>query len=347
MTGALASLVLALQSSSAPPATADPDRDGDRDGLSDFQEQHKYFTDPRKADSDGDGIPDGDWDERREYAYSVRTIVQVLPPVTPDVLCDDYQDARILESRPDYVELEVVHYPLNTVADAIVGDPEWRKHVAARKELKPFLEPGLTANWNSKMRDELVAALGKDGIDVARLDDKQLVEQASKWLFQTTKFVDGFTTYCSTFDGKGDAKGKARVLPGSRRRPSAARTRRGSRSRSSGSGSSSRRHVEEQGARQLHVGAILRRRLPARARHPDAHRPLHAAGRRLRRARGRLAEDEAHPSGRPEDGAARHRAAREELGEPHLQRGLRRAAAGGGSTTRRSGRTSSTPTTSA
>ena len=43
------------------------DSDTDRDGLTDFAEVHKHFTDPKKADSDGDGIPDGDWDERREF----------------------------------------------------------------------------------------------------------------------------------------------------------------------------------------------------------------------------------------------------------------------------------------
>src|SRR6266850_5609269 len=97
-------------------ATQAPDPDTDGDGLSDFQELHKYFTDPAKADTDGDGVPDGDWDERREFAYSVRSIVQVLAPVTGDVLCDDYQDARILERTGEVVELEVIHYPLNTVA---------------------------------------------------------------------------------------------------------------------------------------------------------------------------------------------------------------------------------------
>src|SRR5580765_2446882 len=104
--------------------TADVDTDGD--GLSDFQEIHKYFTDPNKADTDGDGVPDGDWDERREYTYTVRTIVRVLPPFTDDVLHDDYQDARVLERTKEYVELEVIHYPLNTVAEAIAADANWR-----------------------------------------------------------------------------------------------------------------------------------------------------------------------------------------------------------------------------
>ena len=56
------------------------DVDSEGDGLSDFQEVHKYLTDPAKRDTDGDGVPDGDWNERREYAYSVRTILQFMPP---------------------------------------------------------------------------------------------------------------------------------------------------------------------------------------------------------------------------------------------------------------------------
>ncbi|NIR10158.1 MAG: hypothetical protein GTN82_32460, partial [Candidatus Aminicenantes bacterium] len=65
--------------------------DTDGDGLSDFQEIHKYLTDPTKKDSDGDGVPDGDWNERREYSYSVRTILQFMPPFNRAALNDDFQ----------------------------------------------------------------------------------------------------------------------------------------------------------------------------------------------------------------------------------------------------------------
>ncbi len=189
------------------PATAQPpDPDADRDGLSDFHETHKYFTDPKSADSDKDGIPDGDWEERREFAYTVRSIVQVLPPVTEDVLSDDYQDARILEKTEDYIELEVIHYPLNTVAEAIAGNPNWRRDAARMKE---WVAPGLTANWDEEMRGEVVAALKKEGIDPEALDDKALVERASKWLLGHARSVDGFSTFCSWFPG-----GKAAIYPG-------------------------------------------------------------------------------------------------------------------------------------
>ena len=89
------------------------DQDADGDGLSDFHEQFKYLTNPNDPDSDRDGILDGDWQERREYQYIVRSVVQVMRPVTIEFLNDDYQDARVLDETDDYVELEVIHYPFN------------------------------------------------------------------------------------------------------------------------------------------------------------------------------------------------------------------------------------------
>lgn len=185
-------------------AAAEPDRDGD--GLSDFAEQHKYFTNPDAADSDGDGRPDGDWDERREYAYSVRTVVQVMRPVTVARLCDDYQDARVLEEGEEWVKLEVIHYPLNTVASAIGRNPNWREDYAGMKE---YLAPGLTSNWDEELQRKLTAALAADGIDVGKLDDRQVVERVSAWLLRRARYRAGFTTFFVHFPG-----GKPEVLPG-------------------------------------------------------------------------------------------------------------------------------------
>ncbi len=84
------------------------------------------MTDPNKVDTDGDGIPDGDWSERREYQYTIRSVVHVMRPVTIDFLCDDFQDAKILDETQQHVELEVFHYPFNTVNSAI-GERELEK----------------------------------------------------------------------------------------------------------------------------------------------------------------------------------------------------------------------------
>jgi hypothetical protein len=180
------------------PGQRDPDRDVD--GLSDFAEVHKYRTDPAKADTDGDGIADGDWRERREYQYTIRTVVQVMRPVTIEFLNDDHQDARILDETPTYVELEVIHYPFTTVAASIHADPDWRQTTAA---MQAWTAPGPTADWKPAMRDELVAALQKDGIDALTLDDKELVERASLWLCKHAKNHDAFTAFVTAFDAEG------------------------------------------------------------------------------------------------------------------------------------------------
>jgi hypothetical protein len=186
------------------PPAADPDADGD--GLPDFQEVHKYRTDPRKKDTAGDGTPDGGWDARREHTYSVRALVRVMRPVNLATLNDDYQDARVLKATKDYVDLEVVTYPLNTNADGIRGNPTWRQDYAGMKE---YLAPGVTTNWDADMRAKLLADLQGAGIDPGRLTDKEVVEKVSRWLFETSRHKNMFCTYYVDFPG-----GKPAVLPG-------------------------------------------------------------------------------------------------------------------------------------
>src|SRR5207253_4926106 len=131
-------------------------------GLSDFPEIHKYRTDPRKFSTASDGISDGDRQRRREFTYTIRSVVKVMPPVNLERLDDDDQDARVLARGEDFVELEVIHYPLNTNAETIRSNPGWKRDAARMPE---YLRPGITTNWDDAMRRDLVAALKADGID--------------------------------------------------------------------------------------------------------------------------------------------------------------------------------------
>jgi hypothetical protein len=183
----------------------EPDSDGD--GLSDFQEIHKYLTDPNNRDTDGDGIFDSDWNERREYSYTVRSILQFLPPFDEDCLNDDFQDARILEIRDDYIELEVIHYPLATAYESIEENPNWQVDYAG---MTKYLQPGITTNWDANMKQDLLAELRADGIDIETLTDKQVAERVSRWLLDRSEYLDSvFTTYYIHFPD-----GQPEVYPG-------------------------------------------------------------------------------------------------------------------------------------
>jgi RNA polymerase sigma factor (sigma-70 family) len=180
------------------PEQADPDCDGD--GLLDFHEVHKYRMDPNKKDTAGKGPLDGDLPQQRQYTYSVRAVIRVMPPYNLKALNDDYQDVRVLKETKEFVELEVVLYPFNSNAEAIKGNPNWKKDYAGMTE---YLAPGITTNWDDQMRQDLLRALAKDGIDPDKLTDKEVVEQASRWLFKRSKDRSMFCTFYVDFrDGK-------------------------------------------------------------------------------------------------------------------------------------------------
>lgn len=177
-------------------STLGPDLDSDGDGLSDFRELHKYGTDPQREDSDGDGVPDGDWSERREYAYTLRTRVRVMRPVDVLAANDDYQDARVLDEAREWVELEVVHYPLGTAGQAIQGDAGWRD---ALDGAAAFLESTATSSWDDGMRATLLDELRQEGLDPAAADDCTLARAAAQRLMARSTFDERFTAFLADY----------------------------------------------------------------------------------------------------------------------------------------------------
>ena len=177
--------------------------DSDGDGLSDSDEVHKYRTDPHEADSDGDGVPDGQGEERREFTYSIRLVVEHLPPA--DAITDAWQDARVLKRSDDAVTLEITAYPL---ADPQADSPDRPDRRDAK--FREFTKPNLTCDFDAGMTKDLTAALKKDDIDPAALGDKSLVEKVSTWAFARSHAVGiGFTSYCVT-----SKNGRLAVEPG-------------------------------------------------------------------------------------------------------------------------------------
>ena len=165
--------------------------DSDGDGLSDYHEIHKYFTDPQSSDSDGDDILDGDWNERKEKTYTITAKMQVMKPFNSEQMTDDYQDIRVVEETDTTLVFEVVIYPLNTNHKTITANSNWREDYKNMEELKPTM----TANWDEQLKTQIIADLKKDGIDYYALrTDKEVVEAVAPWIWKTSQFANGGPT---------------------------------------------------------------------------------------------------------------------------------------------------------
>jgi hypothetical protein len=173
----------------------------------DFQALHKYFIDPQRKSLPLKVDAIRDWNERRHFTYSIRTILRVMPPYNLQALNDDYQDVRVRKETKDFVELEVVSYPLNTNADAIAENHNWKRDYAVMTE---YLNPGITTNWDKEMQKDLLRELAKSGIYPDQLSDKQVVERVSQWLLGRCKYRSmAFGTMYADFH-----EGKPAIFPG-------------------------------------------------------------------------------------------------------------------------------------
>ena len=121
--------------------------DSDGDTLSDYEETHKYRTNPLSPDSDNDGKEDNVWEERREYSYSIQAIVDLRPPFNVQHMNDFYQDARLIKELGDDVSrVEVILYP---EAQVVLNPSPYRPVRNA------YTEPTYTKNYSAAMVEQL------------------------------------------------------------------------------------------------------------------------------------------------------------------------------------------------
>jgi hypothetical protein len=123
--------------------------DTDADGLKDYEEYCKYRTDPTSADSDGDGISDADWDERREYTYSIRAVLDIKPPWNLESMNDLFQDARLMKAEAsNYQKIEVILYPY--ASPVLLPSPYPYQRIP--KTFKKYVEPSYDLNYSTEMQ---------------------------------------------------------------------------------------------------------------------------------------------------------------------------------------------------
>lgn len=127
---------------------------------------------------------------KSQSTYSITTTMRILSPVRISDMNDGYQEAALLRKDGDLRTIRIRYYPLES--RAIGENRNWH---AEDSKMWKYLQSRPAANWDSKMRQDLIAELKQDGIDPGRLSDKALVEQVSKWLIKRCRHTDKFTSW--------------------------------------------------------------------------------------------------------------------------------------------------------
>lgn len=147
--------------------------DYDNDGLLDYYELYRYFTDPENPDTDGDGKLDGEWEERKEYTYTITVQIRLVHPYNLDYMTSHpYQDVKIIEETDKYLDCEITLYPFNKYHNTYVTNDNWQED---NKELMKTIEPGKFNDWNEEFQKDLIKLLKDNGIEPDKLTDKELV----------------------------------------------------------------------------------------------------------------------------------------------------------------------------
>ena len=147
--------------------------DYDNDGLLDYYEIYRNFTDPNNPDSDGDCILDGDWNERNEFTYSYEQDIRLFRNYDLDFMSKHpYQEIMVYETTDEYADVTVRIYPFNILHNTVVGNPNWKKD---NLKLIGELRPGKINDWDKEMQEDLLADLLKHGINPEEMTDIEIV----------------------------------------------------------------------------------------------------------------------------------------------------------------------------
>ncbi len=160
------------------------------DGITEDARVHKYSSDPQSAIAAASTKTR--LDRRKDFTYTITSVIRIAKPFNVTDMRDDYQDARLISQDRDSATIEFVYYPLNTNNKTIGENPNWKRDYAGMTQ---YLRPTVTENWDEKMQSDLVAELRADGIDPDKLTDKQLVTQVSHWLMQRNRYTKTFAVW--------------------------------------------------------------------------------------------------------------------------------------------------------
>ncbi|MFA7000995.1 MAG: filamentous hemagglutinin N-terminal domain-containing protein, partial [Candidatus Omnitrophota bacterium] len=153
--------------------------DTDDDNLSDYEEYLKYRTNPNSDDSDSDGTNDDDWDERREYVYTINVQGKTLLRADIDAMNDFFQDAVSLGTFT-YNGVTGLYYDVILYPDAVQLVIPQNYPASYSSDLAPYVASSLTVTLSPEMKAKVQEIVGR--IPAGDRTDLNVVDTLLKWL---------------------------------------------------------------------------------------------------------------------------------------------------------------------
>lgn len=128
----------------------------------------------------------------------------IRKPVDLRSMTNEYQEVVDFKDLGDSIKVTIKYDLLTSYNPQIRQNKDWQKDY---QNMREYLEPGKTADWDPQMRSDLLAELKQVGIDPNVLTDKEVVEQVSSWIFSKFSYDSFFIPYFVSFKS-----GESKVL---------------------------------------------------------------------------------------------------------------------------------------
>ena len=161
--------------------------DSDEDGLTDYDEITKYYTDPANPDSDNDGLLDSEWNERQEHTSTLYVKMRIITPFNTESMNDHFQDINVIEENKNNLLFELIFYPdsYHIVEELPFGSIDY-----TTQNFQKFLEPDPLMNFDDEMTSMVQGEIYSNSQDLSDLD---VLESMFRWEKGRVKMMPGTT----------------------------------------------------------------------------------------------------------------------------------------------------------
>ncbi len=129
--------------------------------------------------------------------YTISSTMEILKPVNLTAMTNDAQTTEVLSEDDLTIKVKITVNPVADQTSGLKANPNWKTDYSKNSDLQKYLAAGITTNWDSQMKTDLLKALKTAGIEPDKLSDVELVQKVSKWIFGSPEFQfqDHFVSY--------------------------------------------------------------------------------------------------------------------------------------------------------